>query len=59
VARSRETAFWDEMHQKCKIGGTSTERGRTLQFKRDENGKLDKNGKLADRKKRLKVKYEK
>jgi hypothetical protein len=30
-----------------------------IRFKRDENGKLDKNGKLADPKKRLKVKYEK
>jgi hypothetical protein len=47
------------MHQKCKIGGTGTERGRTLHFKRHENGKLDKNGKLADTTNRLKVKYEK
>ena len=54
-----QIAFWDETHQKCKIGGTGTARDRTLRFKRDENGKLDKNGKLADTTKRLKVKYEK
>jgi hypothetical protein len=54
-----QITFWDETHQKCKIGGTGTDRDRTLWVKRDENGKLDKNGKLADTKKRSKVKYEK
>jgi hypothetical protein len=54
-----QIAFWDEKHEKCKIGGTGTERDRILWLKRDENGKLDKNGKLVDATKRLKVKYEK
>jgi hypothetical protein len=35
-----QIVFWDETHQKCKIGDTCTERDRTLRSIRDENGKL-------------------
>ena len=55
-----QIVWWDETHRKCLIGGISSSRDFCLQFKRDENGKLDfQNGEYSNKEiKKLNVKYE-
>jgi hypothetical protein len=56
-----QIGWWDEMHKECQIGGIGAQkRNYQLQFKRDENGKLDPiNGKASGAQKSIvNVKYE-
>jgi hypothetical protein len=53
-----QIAWWDKRHQKCKIRGSGAGDDHVVQFKRDKNGKLDRNGDYHEARKKLKVKFE-
>ena len=55
-----QVVWWDETHRKCLIGGLSSSKDYHIEFPRDEEGKVDINGKYSEKKlSRLNVKYEK
>ena len=54
-----QIVWWDESHWKCIIGGKGINKlGQCVQFRWDENGKLDPNGTFSERPEVLNVKYD-